>query len=34
MTFTLCDVENRNALGLEILGGLSDALEAANSDGV
>jgi methylglutaconyl-CoA hydratase len=32
MTFTLCDMENRNALGPEILGGLSDALEAANSD--
>jgi methylglutaconyl-CoA hydratase len=32
ITVTLCDVESRNALGREILGGLSDALETANSD--
>jgi methylglutaconyl-CoA hydratase len=32
MTATLADVENRNALGAELVGGLHDALAAANAD--
>jgi methylglutaconyl-CoA hydratase len=32
MTATLCDVENRNALGEELVGGLRDAIAAANAD--
>ena len=32
MTVTLCDVENRNALGARLVGGVQDALAAANAD--
>ncbi|MDH3212930.1 MAG: enoyl-CoA hydratase-related protein [Myxococcales bacterium] len=32
MTATLADVDNRNALGLALIGGLRDALAAANAD--
>ena len=32
MTATLADVENRNALGMALLAGLSDALDAAEAD--
>jgi len=32
MTATLVDVENRNALGAKLVGGLRDALAAANAD--
>ncbi len=32
MTATLCDVENRNALGAGLVGGLRDAIAAANAD--
>jgi methylglutaconyl-CoA hydratase len=32
MTATLTDVENRNALGAELIRGLRDAIEAANAD--
>ena len=32
MTVTLCDVENRNALGARLVGGIQDALAAANAD--
>jgi methylglutaconyl-CoA hydratase len=32
LTATLCDVENRNALGAGILNGLHDAIEQANAD--
>jgi methylglutaconyl-CoA hydratase len=32
MTLTLCDVENRNALGAGLVEGLRDAIAAANAD--
>jgi len=32
MTLTLADVDNRNALGMALVGGLRDAIAAANSD--
>jgi len=32
MTATLADVDNRNALGLDLIAGLRDALAAANAD--
>lgn len=32
MTITLADVENRNALGAEILNGFADAIDQANGD--
>lgn len=32
MTVTLCDVENRNALGNALVGGMRDAIAAANTD--
>ncbi len=32
MTVTLCDVENRNALGAKLVGGIQTALESANAD--
>ena len=32
MTVTLADVENRNALGAAVVGGLFEALAAANAD--
>ena len=32
MTATLADVDNRNALGAALVGGLRDALAAANAD--
>ena len=32
MTATLADVENRNALGMALLAGLNEALEAAEAD--
>lgn len=32
MTLTLADVDNRNALGMALVGGMRDAIAAANSD--
>jgi methylglutaconyl-CoA hydratase len=32
LTVTLCDIQNRNALGEELVSGLYDAIESANAD--